>query len=112
MKSLKCVIRPDKLEDLKKGLADAGIVGMTVSDAKGFGKQKGRTEHYRGAEYEVSFVPKTIIEVVVADAQVEAAIAKIVEISRTGQIGDGKIFVSDVLDVIRIRTGEHGEKAI
>ncbi len=112
MKSLKCVIRPEKLEDLKKELSEAGILGMTVSEARGFGKQKGKTEHYRGAEYQVNFVPKTMIEIVVSAAMVEKAIEKIIAVARTGQIGDGKIFISDVADVVRIRTGERGEKAL
>ena len=112
MKSLKCVIRPEKLEDLKKELSSVGITGMMASEIKGFGKQKGKTEHYRGAEYHVSFVTKVLLEVVVADSLVDRVVDKMIAVARTGEIGDGKIFVSEISDVIRIRTGERGEQAL
>ena len=112
MKKIEAIIKPFKMEDVKEALAEVGIEGMTVSEVKGFGRQKGHTEIYRGSEYTVDFLPKVKIEVVVPDGVVEAAIDAITKAARTGKIGDGKIFVIPVEDVIRIRTDEHGEKAV
>jgi nitrogen regulatory protein P-II 1 len=112
MKKIEAVIKPFKLNDVKEGLAAEGIQGMTVSEVKGFGRQKGHTEIYRGSEYTVDFLPKMKIEIVVADNQAEAAVNAIIKAARTGKIGDGKIFVSPVEDAIRIRTEEHGERAV
>lgn len=112
MKKIEAIIRHFKLEDVKNGLTAIGIHGMTVSEVRGFGRQKGHKEHYRGAEYTVDFVPKVKIEVVASDEQMQAVIEKIVETARTGQIGDGKIFVSNLSETIRIRTGEAGDSAL
>jgi nitrogen regulatory protein P-II 1 len=112
MKKIEAVIKPFKLDEVKEALQDLGLHGMTVLEAKGFGRQKGHTELYRGAEYVVDFLPKLKLEVVVNDDQAEAAIDAILNAARTGRIGDGKIFVTDVLNVIRIRTGEAGAQAI
>ena len=112
MKKIEAIIRHFRLEDIKNALDHAGLGGMTVSEVKGFGRQKGHTEMYRGAEYTVDFVPKTKIEVVVADGDLQGTLETILSAARTGQIGDGKIFVSDLSDTIRIRTGEHGSGAI
>ena len=112
MKKIEAIIKPFKLDDVREVLTDINISGMTVTEVKGFGRQKGHTEIYRGAEYAVDFLPKVKIEMVVADEMVERIIEKIVETVRTGKIGDGKIFVSPVENVIRIRTGEEGEIAI
>jgi nitrogen regulatory protein P-II 1 len=112
MKKIEAIIKPFKLDEVKEALQELGLQGMTVIEAKGFGRQKGQTELYRGAEYVVDFLPKIKIEVVVADDQVAAAIEAIQTAARTGRIGDGKIFVSDILEVIRIRTGETGANAI
>ncbi len=112
MKKIEAIIKPFKLDEVKEALQEQGIQGLTVMEAKGFGRQKGQTELYRGAEYVVDFLPKIKIEVVVADDQVARAIEAIAEAARTGRIGDGKIFVSEVLEVIRIRTGETGAVAI
>ena len=112
MKKIEAIIKPFKLDDVREVLTDMNISGMTVTEVKGFGRQKGHTEIYRGAEYAVDFLPKVKIEMVVADEMVERIIEKIVETVRTGKIGDGKIFVSPVENVIRIRTGEEGEIAI
>jgi len=112
MKKIEAIIRPTKLEDVKDGLTAIGVQGMTVSEVKGFGRQKGHTEHYRGAEYEVLFVSKARIEVIVADEILDKAVAVIQEKAKTGSFGDGKIFVSSLEDVIRIRTGEKGVAAI
>ncbi|GLS82566.1 nitrogen regulatory protein P-II [Paraferrimonas haliotis] len=112
MKKIEAIIKPFKLDDVRESLADVGITGMTVSEVKGFGRQKGHTELYRGAEYMVDFLPKVKIEMVIQDDLVEQAIEAIVETSRTGKIGDGKIFVSPVERVIRIRTGEEDEEAV
>ncbi len=111
MKLIIAIIKPFKLEEVKQGLAEIGVEGMTVTEVKGFGRQKGHTELYRGAEYVVDFLPKMKMEMVVADNLVETAIDTIIKAARTGKIGDGKIFVSDVQQVIRIRTGETGEAA-
>ena len=112
MKKIEAIVKPFKLDDVREALTDLGITGMTVTEVKGFGRQKGHTEVYRGAEYAVDFLPKVKIELVVPDELVERAIEKIVETARTGKIGDGKIFVTPVENVIRIRTGEEGEAAI
>jgi nitrogen regulatory protein P-II 1 len=112
MKKIEAVIKPFKLDEVKEALQELGVQGMTVLEAKGYGRQKGQTELYRGAEYVVDFLPKIKIEVVVADDQLDRAIEAITSAARTGRIGDGKIFVSDVLDVVRIRTGESGAQAI
>ena len=112
MKKIEAIIKPFKLEEVKEALADLGIEGMTVSEVKGFGRQKGHTEIYRGSEYTVDFLPKIKIEVVVTDSLLDSAIAAIVKSAKTGKIGDGKVFVSPVEDAIRIRTDETGEKAI
>jgi nitrogen regulatory protein P-II 1 len=112
VKKIEAVIKPFKLDEVKEALQELGVQGMTVLEAKGYGRQKGHTELYRGAEYVVDFLPKIKIEVVVADDQLERAIEALTAAARTGKIGDGKIFVSDVLDVVRIRTGESGPLAI
>ncbi len=112
MKKIEAILKPYKLDDVKDALNDIGVAGLTVIEAKGFGRQKGHTELYRGAEYVVDFLPKIKIEVVVDDPQVEAAIKAISDAANTGRIGDGKIFVSSVERVIRIRTGEEGVDAI
>ncbi len=112
MKKLEAVIKPFKLEDVKDALAEIGITGMTVSEVKGYGRQKGHSELYRGAEYVVDFLPKVKMEMVVADDQVEAVSNAIINAARTGKIGDGKIFISDIDKIIRIRTGETDDEAI
>ncbi|WP_240007707.1 P-II family nitrogen regulator [Pseudaquidulcibacter saccharophilus] len=112
MKKIEAIIKPFKLDEVKEALQELGLQGMTIIEAKGFGRQKGHTELYRGAEYVVDFLPKLKIELVVNDDQAEAAIDAIVQAARTGRIGDGKIFVSDIAEVIRIRTGETGAVAI
>ncbi|TGY89569.1 P-II family nitrogen regulator [Marinicauda algicola] len=112
MKKIEAIIKPFKLDDVKEALQEIGLQGMTVTEAKGFGRQKGHTELYRGAEYVVDFLPKIKIELVVADNRVDAAIEAIQNAAQTGRIGDGKIFVMPVETAIRIRTGETGEEAI
>ena len=112
MKKIEAVIKPFKLDEVKEALQDIGVQGMTVLEAKGYGRQKGHSELYRGAEYVVDFLPKLKIEVVVADDMVSAVTDAIIAAARTGKIGDGKIFVTDVLEVIRIRTGETGPQAV
>jgi nitrogen regulatory protein P-II 1 len=112
MKKIEAIIKPFKLDEVKEALQELGVQGMTVIEAKGYGRQKGQTELYRGAEYVVDFLPKIKIEVVVADDQLDRALEAISGAARTGRIGDGKIFVSEVLDVVRIRTGETGTVAI
>ncbi len=112
MKKIEAVIKPFKLDEVKEELQDLGVQGMTVLEAKGYGRQKGHTELYRGAEYVVDFLPKIKIEVVVPDDQLQSAVEAITNAARTGRIGDGKIFVSELIDVIRIRTGESGSAAI
>jgi len=112
MKLIIAVIKPFKLEEVKEALAEAGIEGMTVTEVKGFGRQKGHTEIYRGSEYTVDFLPKVKIEVVVDDSRADAVVDAIVKAANTGKIGDGKVFVSAVLDAIRIRTGERGADAV
>ncbi|MDX2232880.1 MAG: P-II family nitrogen regulator [Hyphomonadaceae bacterium] len=112
MKKIEAVIKPFKLDEVKEALQEIGLQGMTVVEAKGFGRQKGHTELYRGAEYVVDFLPKLKIEVVVDDAQLDGALEAIQKAAKTGKIGDGKIFVMDVSNVIRIRTGETGSQAV
>lgn len=112
MKLITAIIKPFKLDEVREGLSSIGVQGITVTEVKGFGRQKGHTELYRGAEYVVDFLPKTKIEAAVADDLVERAIETIETTARTGKIGDGKIFVQDLLDVIRIRTGETGKDAL
>lgn len=112
MKKIEAIIKPFKLEDVKEALAEIGIEGMTVSEVKGFGRQKGHTEIYRGSEYTVDFLPKVKIEIVLIDSLVEKAITAISSAAKTGKIGDGKIFILPIGDAIRIRTGELGENAI
>lgn len=112
MKKIEAVIKPFKLEDVKDALAEIGITGMTVSEVKGYGRQKGHSELYRGAEYVVDFLPKVKMEMVIADEQIDAVTDAIINAARTGKIGDGKIFVSDIDKIIRIRTGETDGDAI
>lgn len=112
VKKIEAIIKPFKLDDVKEALQQIGVQGMTVLEAKGFGRQKGHTELYRGAEYVVDFLPKIKIEIVVDDAQMDAALEAIQKAARTGKIGDGKIFVSTVDSIVRIRTGESGAQAI
>ena len=112
MKKIEAIIKPFKLEDVKEALSALGVEGMTVSEVKGFGRQKGHTEIYRGSEYTVDFLPKIKIEVVLADSQVTSAVDAIVKAAKTGQIGDGKVFVSSIDNAIRIRTEETGEQAV
>jgi nitrogen regulatory protein P-II 1 len=112
MKKIEAVIKPFKLDEVKEALQDMGVQGMTVLEAKGYGRQKGHTELYRGAEYVVDFLPKIKVEVVVEDSQLEPALEAITRAARTGRIGDGKIFVSEIAEVIRIRTGESGPAAV
>jgi len=112
MKKVEAIIKPFKLDEVKEALQELGVQGMTVMEAKGYGRQKGPTELYRGAEYVVDFLPKIKIEVVIADDQLEPVLEAITGAARTGRIGDGKIFVSEVTDVLRIRTGETGAQAI
>ncbi len=112
MKKVEAIVRHFKLDDVKNALTEQGIHGMTVSEVRGYGRQKGHTEIYRGTEYAVDFVPKVKIEVVCTDADLQTVIDTILNTAQTGQIGDGKIFVTDLADAIRIRTGESGEEAI
>ena len=112
MKMVTAIIKPFKLEEVREGLADVGVTGLTVTEVKGFGRQKGHTELYRGAEYVVDFLPKVMIEVVVGDGDVDRCVEAIVKAARTGKIGDGKIFVTSVERVVRIRTGEEDASAI
>jgi len=112
MKKIEAIIKPFKLEDVKEALSGLGVEGMTVSEVKGFGRQKGHTEIYRGSEYTVDFLPKIKIEVVLGDSQVSVAVDAIVKAAKTGKIGDGKVFVSTIDNAIRIRTEETGEQAV
>jgi nitrogen regulatory protein PII len=112
MKKVEAIIKPFKLDEVREALSDIGVSGLTVTEVKGFGRQKGHTELYRGAEYVVDFLPKVKVEVIVADNLVERAIEAIIKAARTGKIGDGKIFVTSVEQVVRIRTGESGEAAV
>ncbi|MDB6018951.1 MAG: nitrogen regulatory protein 1 [Pedosphaera sp.] len=112
MKKIEAIIKPFKLEEVKDSLSEVGIEGMTVIEVKGFGRQKGHTEIYRGSEYTVDFLPKIKLEVVVADAQVEIAVSAIIKAAKTGKIGDGKVFVSAIEQSVRIRTEEKGDQAL
>jgi nitrogen regulatory protein P-II 1 len=112
MKKVEAIIKPFKLEEVKDALGDVGIEGMTVTEVKGFGRQKGHTEIYRGSEYTVDFLPKIKLELVLADSRVEAAITAIIKAAKTGKIGDGKVFISPISEAIRIRTEEKGESAV
>jgi nitrogen regulatory protein P-II 1 len=112
MKKIEAIIKPFKLEEVKDALYNLGVEGMTISEVKGFGRQKGHTEIYRGSEYTVDFLPKIKIEIVVADSMIDSAVAAIVKAAKTGKIGDGKVFVSTIQNAVRIRTEETGEKAI
>jgi nitrogen regulatory protein P-II 1 len=112
MKKVEAIIKPFKLDEVREALSDIGVTGLTVTEVKGFGRQKGHTELYRGAEYVVDFLPKVKVELIVADGIVERAIEAIIKAARTGKIGDGKIFVTTVDQVVRIRTGESGEQAV
>ena len=112
MKKVEAIVRHFKLEDVKNALSEQGVQGMTVTEVRGFGRQKGHTEMYRGTEYAVDFLPKVKIEVVCADTNLQSVIDTVMRTAQTGQIGDGKIFVSDLGDIIRIRTGEKGEDAL
>jgi nitrogen regulatory protein PII len=112
MKMISAVIRPHRLQDVKEALADAGVVGLTVSDVRGAGRQKGQVERYRGSEYKIDLIPKVRVELVVADDQWETILEVIRKAAHTGEIGDGKIFVMSIVDALRIRTGERGEEAL
>ena len=112
MKKIEAIIKPFKLEEVKAALSEIGIQGMTLTEVKGFGRQKGHTEIYRGSEYTVDFLPKLKLEIVLADSLIDNAVAAIIKAAHTGKIGDGKIFVSHVEDAVRIRTEEHGDGAV
>ncbi|MDB4863664.1 P-II family nitrogen regulator [Pirellulaceae bacterium] len=112
MKKVEAIIRTHKLDDVKSALVEAGIEGMTVVEVRGFGRQKGHTEMYRGTEYAVDFVPKAKLEIILADGKLQEAIDAVLQAAQTGNVGDGKIFVSDITESIRIRTGEMGDEAI
>ena len=112
MKKIEAIIKPFKLEEVKDALSEIGVEGMTITEVKGFGRQKGHTEIYRGSEYTVDFLPKIKIEAVVADGRLDAAVAAIVKAAKTGKIGDGKVFVSKIDEAVRIRTEEKGEQAV
>jgi nitrogen regulatory protein P-II 1 len=112
MKRVECIVRPHLLDAVKNALQEAGVVGMTVTEVKGFGRQKGHTETYRGTEYRVDFLPKVKVEVAVVDELVEAVVEAVVKTARTGKFGDGKVFVCPIEEVVRIRTGERGKDAI
>ena len=112
MKKIEAIIKPFKLDEVKEALQKIGVQGMTVSEAKGFGRQKGHTELYRGAEYIVDFLPKVMLQVVIDDGQVQSVVEAITKAAKTGKIGDGKIFISSLEEVVRIRTGERGKSAI
>jgi nitrogen regulatory protein PII len=112
MKKIEAIIRPFKLDEVKEALVEEGIRGLTISEVRGYGRQKGHTETYRGSEYQIEFIPKIKIEIVVDDALLEKAVDAILRSAKTGQVGDGKIFISDIQDVIRIRTEESGPQAL
>lgn len=112
MKKVEAIIRPFRLDDVREALGEIGVKGMTLTEVKGYGRQKGHTELYRGSEYQIDFLPKIKIEVVVSAAMVDRVVDTIIKAAKTGQVGDGKIFVSPVEDVIRVRTGESGEEAL
>jgi len=112
MKKIEAIVRPHKMDDVREALHEAGVLGMTITEVKGIGRQKGHTETYRGSEYEINFVPKVKLEIVVPDNVLQKAISIIIRSSKTGEVGDGKIFVSTIEDVIRVRTEESGESAL
>ena len=112
MKKIEAIVRPHKMDDVREALHEAGVLGMTITEVKGIGRQKGHTETYRGSEYEINFVPKVKLEIVVPDNVLQKAISIIIKSSKTGEVGDGKIFVSTIEDVIRVRTEESGESAL
>jgi nitrogen regulatory protein PII len=112
MKKIEAIVKPFKLEEVKEALGEIGVTGMTVTEVKGFGRQKGHTEIYRGSEYTVDFLPKIKLEIVLEDQQLEPAVAAIIKAAKTGKIGDGKVFVSSIEEAVRIRTEEKGDKAI
>jgi nitrogen regulatory protein P-II 1 len=112
MKKIEAIVRPHLLEAVKNALQEVGVIGMTVSEVKGFGRQKGHTETYRGSEYKVELVPKVKVEVALTEELVEAAVDAVIKTAKTGKFGDGKVFVSPLDDVVRIRTGEHGDQAL
>jgi nitrogen regulatory protein P-II 1 len=112
MKKIEAIVKPFKLQDVKEALNELGIQGMTVLEVKGFGRQKGHTEIYRGSEYTIDFMPKVKIEMVLPDAQIDAAVEAIIKAAKTGKIGDGKVFVTPVSEAVRIRTGERGDEAV
>jgi len=112
MKKIEAIIKPHKFEEVQEALREAGVLGMTVTEVKGFGRQRGHTEIYRGSEYTVDFLPKTKLEILVSDEQLSSVVAVISEAAKTGKIGDGKIFVSEIRDAVRIRTGERGMDAL
>jgi len=112
MKKIEAIIKPFRLEEVKDALGEVGVEGMTVSEVKGFGRQKGHTEIYRGSEYTVDFLPKVKIEIVISDERLDAAVAAIIKSARTGKIGDGKVFVSSIEEAVRIRTEEKGQSAV
>ncbi len=112
MKRIECIIKPHKFEEVQEALREAGVQGMTVTEVKGFGRQRGHTEIYRGSEYTVDFVPKTLIEILANDEQVAAIIKTIEDAAKTGKVGDGKIFISEIEQVVRIRTSERGADAL
>ena len=112
MKKIEAIIKPFKLDEVREALSEIGIMGLTATEVKGFGRQKGHTELYRGAEYVVDFLPKVKLDLIVSDSLLDKAVETITKVSRTGKIGDGKIFVTDVNEVIRIRTGEKGDDAV
>lgn len=112
MKKIEAIIRPHKLDEVQEALSEAGFMGLTVSEVRGYGRQKGHKEVYRGTEYNINFVPKVKIELICSDDRLEKAVQIIIDIGKTGQVGDGKIFIYDVKDAIRIRTGESGEAAL
>ena len=112
MKKVECIIQPGRLDEVREGLTEIGISGLTVTEVKGYGRQKGHTELYRGSEYTIDFIPKVKLEIVVSEDLVDQIIEKVIEKARTGRIGDGKIFVIPIEDVIRVRTGERGRYAI
>ena len=112
MKKIEAIIRHYKVDDVKQALSECGIAGMTITEVRGFGRQKGHTEMYRGTEYRVDFVPKIKMEIVVSDAKLQSVLDTILRAAKTGQVGDGKVFISDLSNVVRIRTGESGDEAI
>ena len=112
MKKIEAIIRPFRIDDVREALAEIGVKGMTLTEVKGYGRQKGHTELYRGSEYQIDFLPKLKIEVVVADRLADSVVDTIIKAAKTGQVGDGKIFIYDVEDAVRVRTGESGEDAL